>query len=74
MCWICNIPILENTFKAQLGIPSLGGFTYFGFSKVFGIPLKHIKISCLKPMSVYNILIREVTNILIVPLLICFNE
>jgi hypothetical protein len=74
MCWIYNIPIVENTFKAQLAIFSFGGFTYFGFSKVSTIPLKHTKISCLKPMVVYNTLIKDVANILIVPLLMCFNE
>jgi hypothetical protein len=65
---------VENSFKTQLVIPSFGGFTYFGFSKVSTIPLKHAKISCLKLMFVYNTLIKDVINILIVPLLMSFND
>jgi hypothetical protein len=49
---------MANSFIAQLAIPSLGGFTYFGFKKVFAIPLEHTKTSCLKSMSIYNTLIR----------------
>jgi hypothetical protein len=34
-------PIVENIFRVQPAIPSLQGFTYFGFSKDFTIPSKH---------------------------------
>jgi len=39
-------PIVENTHETKLAIPSLGGFTYFRFSKGFVKPLEHIKTSC----------------------------
>ncbi len=39
---VLQYPIVENTPKAQLAIPLLKSFTYFGFSKVFAIPLEHI--------------------------------
>jgi len=29
---------VENILEAQLAISSLGGFTYFGFSKDYAIP------------------------------------
>jgi hypothetical protein len=47
---------MENTPKVEPTIPSLGGFTYSRFSKDFAIPSKHIKTSCLPPMSICNTL------------------
>jgi hypothetical protein len=68
------IPPLENTFKAQLTILSLGGFIYFEFSKVFAMPLKHIKTSCLKPLSIYNTFIQGDDKYFNRALIIYFNE
>jgi hypothetical protein len=47
---------MENTLEAELAISSLGGYTYFRFSKDFAIPSRHIKIACLQPMSICNTL------------------
>jgi hypothetical protein len=50
---------MKNTIKTQLAIPSMGGFTYFRFSKDFAIPSKHTRTSCLQPMFIGNTLTQE---------------
>jgi hypothetical protein len=49
---------MKNIPKAKPTIPSLKGFTYSRISKDYTIPLEHIKISCLQPMSIYNTLTK----------------
>jgi len=63
-------PVVENTPKVEPTIPSLGGFTYFRFSKDFAIPSEHIKTSCLPPMSICNTLTQGGDNYFNLPLLI----
>jgi hypothetical protein len=51
-----SIPIVENILEAQHAIP------FHAFETQLTILSKHIKTSCLKPMSIYN------------PLIICSRE
>jgi len=67
---VLQYPIVENTPKAQLAIPLLKSFTYFGFSKSFCNTLRTHICQCLSAIPLYI----GVTHILIVSLLICFNE
>jgi hypothetical protein len=51
-----------HTPEVELAISSLRGFTYFKVSKDFAIPSKHIKTSCLPPMSICNTLTQGGDN------------